>query len=231
MTAKKRAGAETTFRRVMPLRKPPFLGDAGGWEDLEFLPASLRLQLLPVILERQRHTPQEADDFLAACARAAQIVLDGRRRVTFAHERDQIEAVADAARDLLKAMQRLGGDAVEGIEAHTIHPTGLLSRTWDWVEVLEGATRDAVESIPSDARSKPDALTAAELTRLVVQAYWRRFGTLPPISQDGWFVAFMQRLGAHFGLQTGARPVRDAIDRARANASANALRSRTDFRE
>lgn len=199
------------------MNKPNFNTRHGGFrEDNAYLPDGLRVELNPMLTEGGL-TADEARHFLNTCSGIAQMVMSGRRLQTFGRERDELGLVSVRALALLEAIEALHVDAREALELHAGEEVRLfhrdsefLSSTWDAVDHLRRLCELAAQQLPP-GKSDPDAMVGFGFTAFVVDAFWRRFERFPPADQNGWFVAFMQRIGEHLGLVCGPRPVRKAI--------------------
>jgi len=218
--------------------KPRFDPAGGGWrEDVATtLPEEVCRELTLHALKGL--SKPDAEKMVQSAARCAQDMLMGRRGESFRDTRDQLLRVADAARELQKAMRMLGPTAIADVEAHeksaksgsenspvqwpeiameTVRQhwpkDGVLSCSWDLVDALEQTTRYAAGYLPQGKGTQsPDVNAAVGLAYLVALAHQAHFDALPPKDRAGWFVDFMQALGNACGLDCGPRPVAAAVE-------------------
>ena len=225
---------------MMVIKKPELGYGIGYMVDSNFLPAELRKELMELIESETKLLDNKAetmrvDLFLDDCGVAAQRMVMDREQIALGKEQNQLKTIATNARRLLASINAANEKTHETFTAHaeyliygTTPPVKLpgkiiadlrgcgpentlLAMGWDYAQALEQAANYAAEKIEPSKQAKPEQINGTRLTSLVVDAYWQRFNALPPMNQAGWFVAFMERLGAHFKVACGPRIVNKVI--------------------
>lgn len=225
-------------------RKPlPDVAARARAVDPESLPESVR-RALQVYLDEGGVDPARGATFLDSCARWVEVVARDRWRLPPSEQRQQLLALADAAREVQRAVNGLDDGLVKllegvarqaarrgnglGIELSSAARGALAQRArgesvlvpvWDVAHALESLARAAAGGIEVHARRRVHEEAGAGLARLVVGAYVVQFGALPPAGNGQWFVAFMEALGTHVGVRCGFKIVAKAVREARNSAS------------
>lgn len=214
--------------------KPDFSTGGGGLVDPEFIPASVRRELM-LHLARSRLTENQKAALLTFANDMGQM-LD-RDSDPGKLQREQIEALETNARRLLASLTALGQPALEALHAHTDYlafgsappveldediknamkqPHGsLLSSAWDWVDALEKAASYAAGKYEIDKQSKPEQMRARGFVSLMAKQIQALTGAPPPKDPASWFSAFSVCLGNHLGLPIGPRVVASGIEATR----------------
>ena len=212
--------------------KPDFSCGGGDIVDPEFIPASVRRELL-LHLERSRLTDSQKEALLVFANDIGQMVTD-RETEPAKLQRTQIEAIEANARRLLASLAALGHPAREALHAHADylawgsappieldqhikaaikHPNGsLLSSAWDWVAALEKAAEYTAAKYNIDKQSKPEQMRARGYVSLLAERVKELTGAAPPKDPASWFAGFAQCLGDHLGLPIGPRIVASGIE-------------------
>lgn len=104
---------------------------------------------------------------------------------------------------------------------------GLLSGAWDLLATLQQHAARAAAALAEHTARNPryrSAEAAGEgLSYFAASEFHAAFGRWPPLSQQSWFVEFMQGVGAHVGAECGPRIVARAVRKARADLPTDTL--------
>lgn len=211
--------------------KPDFSTGGCGLVDPEFIPESVRRELL-LHLNNSPLSDDQKKSLIKFAGRIAQMVLDGKLAVGKI-QREQIEAVAANARRLLQSLKMLGQPARDVLNANTdyladvsappieldnqiidaINQPGsdLLSASWDWVNALESAAAYTVEQFKIDKTSKPEQMQSRGVVSMLAERVEVLTGSKPPCDRAAWFSNFSECLGRNMGLKIGPRIVESGI--------------------
>lgn len=214
------------------MKKPDFSIGGGGLLDSEFIPESVRRELL-LHLNNAPLSGDQKDLLLEYANDIAQMVLDGELE-TGKTQREQIETVAANARRLLQSLKMLGQPAREALCSHTeylaygnappveldhhiktiiMKPGGnLLSSSWEWIAALETASTYTTEQFKIDKTSKPEQMRARGYVAMMAERVRELTGSKPPKDKAAWFAGFVDCLGQHMGLEIGPRIVKSGIE-------------------
>jgi hypothetical protein len=211
--------------------KPDFSMGSGGLVDPEFIPESVRRELL-LHLNNAPLSHDQKESLLEYANDIAQMVLDGELE-SGKTQREQIEAVAANARRLLQSLNMLGQSARDAISGHTDYlaygsappvelddqikdaikrpGSNLLSASWDWIDALETASTYTTEQFKIDKTSKPEQMQARGYVAMMAERVRELTGSKPPYDRAAWFSSFSECLGRHLGLKIGPRIVESGI--------------------
>ncbi|MDB5779178.1 MAG: hypothetical protein JWP93_1543 [Polaromonas sp.] len=212
--------------------KPDLSVGHGGWVDPEFIPDSVRRELL-LHLNLSALTDEQKESLLTHSNDMAQMVIDGELE-SGKRQREQIEAVATNAKRLLSSLTLLSQSARDTLHAHTDYLAygsappveldrhiktkitqpgeSLLSSAWDWVEALETASNYATQQFDIDKTSKPEQMRARGLVSILAERVREMTGSLPPKDAASWFAGFAECLGNQLQMRIGSRIVKSGID-------------------
>lgn len=211
--------------------KPDFDDGPGTLVDAEFITEQVRSELL-LHLDKSPLTSGQKSSLIEYANDVGQMVMHGEL-LPAQIQRAQIERVANEARRLLQALNRLSRPAREAFHAHTdylahgSHPpialeqsvkaairqpgTSLLGASWDYVEALEKAAAYAARQYVMDVTGKPDQIRARGLVVMLAEYVRDMTGKTPPKDPASWFACFATCLGEHLGCAIGPRIVASAI--------------------
>lgn len=215
--------------------KPDFSCGDGGIVDPDFIPASVRDELMLHLVDSPLTELQKVG--LLDFANNYGQMLMRRDHDPGQLQRAQIKAIEANARRLLASLNSLGKSARESLHAHTDYlaygsappveldehikdaikqPHGsMLDSSWDWIAALEKAAAYTVERYEIDRQSKPEQMRARGFVSLQAEQIRNMTGELPPKDRSGWFAGFAECLGKHLGHSVGPRIVASGIDAAR----------------
>ncbi|WP_370679403.1 hypothetical protein [Comamonas sp. GB3 AK4-5] len=214
------------------IEKPDFSTGEGGWINPEFLPCTLREELL-LHLAKSPLTAEQRQALIEFANDIGQMVMDGEL-LPVQVQRAQIERIARDAHRLLSSLNALSVPAHQALQAHTDYlaygttppvalndavkaaikqPNGsLLSFAWDWVDALEKSSNYAVQQFTPDTTSKPLLMRARGYVSMLAERVHAMTGVYPPKDAASWFAGFVGRLGEHLDLPVGPRVVASGID-------------------
>lgn len=212
--------------------KPDLSTGHGGMVDAEFIPASVRVELL-LHLKQSSLTDEQKDALLNFSNNIGQMVFDGELE-SGKKQREQIDAVAMNARRLLSSLKMLGQPARDALHAHTDYlaygsappvelerqikdeitkpGANLLSSAWDWIDALEMAATYTTQQFNIGKTSKPDQMRARGYVAMLAERVRELTGSTPPKDPAAWFAGFAGCLGKYLDTQMGPRIIKSGIE-------------------
>ena len=210
--------------------KPDFSCGGGGIVNPEFIPASVRSELLRHLKRSQLTAGQKTS--LLNCANVIGQMVNNKIEPGKL-QRKQIETIEANAKRLLASLKLLGPPAMEALHASTDYlvfgsappielkveiksvmkqsDDSLLSSAWDWIEALEKAAHYAAAQYRVDKQSKPDLMRARDYVAVLAERVCELTGAPPPKDRSSWFAHFCLSIGEHLGLPIGPRIVASGI--------------------
>lgn len=210
--------------------KPETPLDKGGIVDEQFLPEFLRSELL-LSLKRSPLTKDQQRSLIYYANMISQSYGE-TESVSYAKQRDEIEAVAQNARRLLASINLLSESARKHFESHSFYlligsappiiipkivktttpnKEHILSPASEWLSAVELAANYAASQYKIDRQSKPEQNSARSLVGMMARHIEGMTGTLPPGDPSAWFAEFMESLGKHLDLPIGWRILRSGV--------------------
>lgn len=148
----------------------------------------------------------------------------------------QLDKIAKDARRLLASLNTLSKPTIEMLGAYTREAclerpsplpidmadrirdqdrSGILERTWDWVNALEVAAQYTIAQQEPSRQDKPKQARARAMVASLASYHIRLTGTAPPLDPAGWFAHFAGQLGEYMGLKVGPRIVKSGVEEAK----------------
>ena len=217
-------------------QKPNFSDSAGTLVNPEFIPLSVRNELLQHLLESPL-TNEEKSSLIAFSGVIGQSITSEGESDASQKQREQIESIEINARRLLASPSLLGRSAKQTMQSNTgyliygseppaeleehvktaikTQHGDLLGMSWDWITALEKAAAYTAGKYKIDRQSKPQQMRARDFVAMQADHIRKMTGQLPPKDRSGWFASFAERLGEHVDLPVGSRIVASGIEAAR----------------